>query len=630
MRTPAITPGRRCASLILLACLGPACRAAPTFEKDVLPILSAHCFDCHGGLKQRGGLDLRTIGAIKKGGKSGPAVKAGAAKDSLLWQKVSKDAMPKALIKLSAAEKRTIEEWADAGTPRAASWLPGPYSPLEKAAAPAKVAGAIDALIEARLKAEKVEPAALSDDAEFLRRVTLDLTGRLPRPDRVRAFLGSKEADKRARLIDQLLASPDFGRHWGRVWHNALMPLDDGKRAYDEGLIDWLAKGLNDNRKWGEIASDLVTATGKADESPQVAFLAALKAPDKMSQRVAGVFLGINMECAECHNHPHTQWRQKDDYWAMAAFFSRVKVGTTRGKAKSSRVPTLTEARGKLEARIPRTALAAANAKVGAGFPGLGQKAGGPADPSRKALASWMTAPENPYFAAATANRVWGHFFGRGLVSPVNNLHDGSAATHPEALALLAGEFRCSGSDLKHLVRCVCLTRAYQRTSRAEKEAEAQEELYGRMAARVLAPDVFYDVLVQALEVPHITVPNSPPSGGKKAPRTVTPRELFVNTFRQAEGPTPREYDHGVLQVLQLLNWKEFNTGGGVVKRLLDARTPHEQAVEELYLRCLSRLPSEAEKGKALAYVKKRGGSREAFDSVLWALINSSEFVFNH
>ena len=616
------------ATLLTLLCASPASAAPPEFERDVLPILNAHCLNCHGGLRQKNGLDLRTADSMTVGGTSGAAITAGDLDKSLLWQKVLKDEMPKTLIKLSADEKRVLKEWIVAGLPRSPNWRQPPIGRADAPGQPTQVAAQVDREIEKRLEKSGITPAPPSDDAEFLRRASLDLTGRLPTPEQVRAFLASNDADKRTKLIDEVLARPDHGRHWGLHWHHQLMPLVDGKRVYNQPLTDWLAKGFNENRKWSEIVGDLVTAVGKSDENPAIHFLAGLKDPDKMSGRAANVFLGINMECAECHNHPHTQWKQKEDYWALAAFFSQVKFG---GSDKRG-VVTATEAVGGRgpAVRIPSTALAAANSTVLPGFPGIGPRPDTRPNPSRKDLAAWLTAPENAYFASSAVNRTWNVFFGRGLVNPVNNLHDGNPATHPDVLALLAQEFRTSGWDTKHLVRCICATKAYRRTSRTEKENEQQESLYGRMPLRVMSPDTLYDAMVQTLEVSEIAIPGYVPPGGKTPPKSPPPRELFVNTFRQAEDANPREYDHGVLQILQLVNWKEFNLGGAVVKRLLDAKTPNDKVVEQLYLLSLSRLPTAAEKDRILRFVEKQTDRHAAFASVLWILINSSEFVFNH
>jgi len=614
-----------CVLSLPLATAG-AASPAPEFERDVLPILTNQCLNCHGGLRQKGGLDLRTVAAMTKGGKSGAVVDAGKPEQSLLWQKVAGDEMPKTLLKLSADEKRVLKDWIAAGLPRSPSWPQLLAGRAEAPATPGDVAKRLDESIEERLQRAKLTPAPLANDAEFLRRVSLDLTGRLPAPEQVRAFLADPAVDKRARLVDELLARPEFGRHWGLQWHHLLTPLADGKRVYDPALWDWLARAFNEGRKWDQVVADLITAQSGSDASAAVNFLAAHKDPDKMGARSANLFLGVNMECAECHDHPHTRWKQKDDYWALAAFFSQVKAG------RKGNVTTLTEAAPSpkgLQIRIPTTALVNGGATIWAGFPGVPGVAPPATGPARAALARWLTGAENPYFAAAAVNRTWAHFFGRGLINPVDDLHEGNPATHPDVLALLVREFRAAGHDLRHLVRCVTRTRAYQRTSCTDREDDGQEALYARMPVRLLSPDTLYDVLVQVLEVPELTIPGVDPKPARGAP-PASPRQLFVNTFRQGEAANPREYDHGVLQILPLVNWRDFNAGGRVVPRLVGAKLSPEQAVEELYLRSLSRRPTAAETEKVLRYLGRQADRQAALASVLWLLLNSSEFVFNH
>jgi hypothetical protein len=605
----------------------------PEFERDVLPILAAHCLHCHGGLVQENKLDLRTLASLERGGESGAALMPGSLDESLIWQKISTDEMPTALLKVSAAEKATIKAWIEAKAPRSTHWREIETTPPAEPRKPDAVAKDIDDLIAQRLKQLKLQPAPLARDEEFLRRVSLDVHGRLPEPERIRTFAASTDADKRAKLVDELLADPQYGQHFALVWHHRLLPLNEGRRNYNQAFIDWLAKHFNDGHSWQAVVTELITATGPSNENAAVAFLVnPTKEVDKLSSRAARLFLGMHMECAECHDHPLKLWKQKDDYWALAAFFTGLKLEKKRDVLTAIDAAPRLDKQGKhlpLEANIPSTALVDSRAKVFAGFPG-----GGPAadlqPPYRAALASWMTSADNDYFAAATANRWWAHFFGRGLVDPVDDLHDGNPATHPELLRMLADELVAAKFDVRHLVRSICLSQAYQRTSEGLADTESQVDFYGRMPTRSLSPDVLYTILGQAFESPDLPLPLvAPPPEGKR-PVIPTMRELFANSFPPNEDHNPQVSDHAVLRVLQFMNWDVFNQGGKIVPRLIEAKLEPEAMLDELYLCAFSRLPTEDERQKILAYTAAQSDPQAAWSSVLWMLVNSSQFVLNH
>lgn len=632
------SPIRRSATWLVVAVLlnGDVCAVAaaspPEFERDVIPIFAAHCLHCHGGLVQENKLDLRSFAALQNGGESGAAVVPGSLDESLIWQKISTDEMPQALLKVSAAEKGIIKAWIEAKTPRSAQWRELKTTPLPAQREPAMVAKAIDALIDERLSQLKLRAAPSASDEEFLRRISLDLHGRLPDPDQIRAFTAATEAGKRAKLIDELLASPRYGQHFGLVWHHRLLPLQEGRRDYNQEFLDWITRQFNDGQSWQAIVTELISVTGSAKERPAVAFLInPTNEFDKLSSRSAKLFLGMHMECAECHDHPVKLWRQKDDYWAMAAFFAPLRIEKKDRIMVASEVSPRKDKQGKLlppEASIPATALVDSKSRVYAGYPGHGP-ATDIEPPFRAALAAWMTSADNDYFAATTANRWWAHFFGRGLVDPVDDLHDGNPATHPELLRMLADELVAAKFDVRHLVRAICLSEAYQRTSEGLADTQLQLDFYGRMPSRSLSPDVLYSIYEQSLETPDLPLPIPPPPLEKKqAPPTA--RSLFVNSFAPTEDHNPQASDHGVLQVLQFMNWEVFNNGGKTVPRLIAAQLTPEATTDELYLRTLSRLPTSAEREKIVAYVASQGDPQAAWSSVLWMLVNSSQFVLNH
>ncbi len=374
-----------------------------------------------------------------------------------------------------------------------------------------ELARRIDDALDARLRAENVRPGGTADDAEFLRRASLDLTGRVPPAAKVVEFLADRSPDKRARLVDELLASDAFGRHLADVWEALLVARNSDNRLVNfEPLRAWLEKEFNAGRPWDALVRDLVTADGTPDENGAVVWFLANQTVDRITDNATKVFLGVQLQCAQCHNHPFTKWKQ-DDYWGVAAFFLKVQARQPGpmmvAKGETGAVRELPFPRGKRG--LPDSARI-----VPAKFPGGPEARLGPREPRRPALAAWLTAPDNPYFSRATVNRVWSQLFGRGFVNPVDDLRDDNAASHPELLDDLAKEFAAGGYDLKGLFRALCNTRAYQRTSKAAGgKADAPPELFARMSVRVLTPEELFDSLTQVLGNP--AGPGGRPRDGK-------------------------------------------------------------------------------------------------------------------
>jgi hypothetical protein len=488
---------------------------------------------------------------------------------------------------------------------------------------PAQLARTIDDAIGRRLAAEKVAPAPLADDAEFLRRAYLDLTGVIPPADKAAAFLDSHEPDKRARLIDDLLADPRYGRRMADVWRALLVQRDaDNRRVSFEPLDKWLEDKFNKNTPWDRLVTELLTASGTQDEDGAVTFFLANLSPDKVTDRVSRTFLGVHLQCAQCHNHPFTHWKQTD-YWGMAAFFTHVSPGGNINKmAKDGTALGISE-NGKRTVKLPESA------KVVPAKFFLGDEAKLKAgEPYRPVLAAWLTSRDNPYFARALVNRVWGQLFGRGFTNPVDDFRDDNPVSHPELLRELSAQFAAGGFDVKDLVRAVCLSQAYQRTSRAPAEGDdADVRLFGRMAIKPLTPEQLYDSLEEVLG--KSAERGERPRGGKLGP--VTPRTAFVNFFQVDETLDPTEYQAGIPQALRLMNAPQMNRAAGALSRADRPGSTPAQVVERLYLATLARRPSPAASKFVLDYLARHNDKpRDAYGDVLWALLNSSEFTLNH
>jgi hypothetical protein len=494
------------------------------------------------------------------------------------------------------------------------------------------LAARIDQHLAAAWPAEYVFPAPPASDAEFLRRAWLDLCGIIPPLNDddgisgVRDFLADERPDKHARLIDALLAKPRYATHLANVWKGVMLPADANVAQFggDAGFASWLRGRFADNSPYDQTVSELLTASGVVNQPGPALFYTALELkPEELAASTSRIFLGVQIQCAQCHDHPFDHWTRRD-FWGYAAFFARLE-----------------RPQGQQQFAFQVADSAAGDVK----FPGteevvLPQFLAGDVSPDevdktrRLRLAAWLTSAENPYFARATVNRVWGLLFGRGLVSPVDDLGGHNPPSHPELLAELADDFAASGFDLRRLFRTLCLTNAYQLSSQTPPGTEERPELFARMSLKTMSAEQLYDCLTEAMRR------RENPSAGQAGP--------FVNGFdqnRQAflarfRAPTQRatEYQSGIPQALTLMN-------GAVVRQATDLNqsdlltaldapfftTP--ERVETLFLSTLGRPPSPEEEAKFVAYVDDGGTAdnpRTALSDLLWALLNCAEFVFNH
>jgi hypothetical protein len=486
----------------------------------------------------------------------------------------------------------------------------------------------IDEEIQTRLDADRLRPSPPAADAEFLRRVYLDLVGVIPPPEKVMAFLESPDPNKRSLLIDELLADPRYGRSLAEIWTEALVHRESKIKRLSSGpLLEWLTDAFNADRPWNQTVNDLLTATGTQYDNGAVTFFVANPTADKVTDTVARLFLGVQLQCAQCHDHPFTGWK-REEYWGMAAFFAKVHATARGGKAaKQGPAAFITEDAGPKGKKLalPPTALKVPPKFLQGERPTL--EAG---EPYRPVLARWLTATENPYFARAMVNRTWAHFFGRGLVKPVDDMHDGNPPTHPELLAALTEQFKTSGFSVKHLVRAICNSRAYQRASRPEAGNDKDTELLSHMPVRVLAPRQLYDSLAAVLDRPLKGTPVVGKKGVATKKASGDGREQFLAFFSVGELADPLEYQAGIPQALRLMNAPQINRAAAAIDRALEAGGGAPAGViEQLYLSALARRPTAAERQRLTTYVSERD-PRTGYGDILWALLNSSEFAANH
>ena len=492
------------------------------------------------------------------------------------------------------------------------------------AADPAALAESIDRHIQARLNTERLKPAPPTDDAEYLRRVYLDLHGAIPSIQQAAQFLDSNDRDKRRNLIDELLASPRFGEHFAEIWRRRLMsPLEDEQGLKGQPFAAWLAGRFNNNDGWNHIVYDLLTASGTVDKNPPVAYLIEGRHPrgvTDLTDLTSRHFLGLRINCAQCHDHPFAKWTRQE-YWGMAAFFAQIQ---TPGQPKRVHRVGVED-----NPQVTLATLAAADMLDGflpcpPTFLAAEEPWTSTSITHRHALAHWITSPKNPYFARAAVNRMWWHFFGRGIVNPVDDMHAASAPSHPELLELLSEQFVESGFDLKLLCRAILNSRTYQQTSRPGQQPDREAELFARMSIKVLSSEQLYDSLVTIL---------GPPVSGKGNKTTLGPRHEFVQFIADDADRDSTRYERGIPQLLRLMNSPQFvgKNLSSLVSRVTTAGRSADEVTDELFLAILSRRPTDNERELARGQLVGEGQpSQSAYQELAWALLMTSEFSLNH
>ena len=488
----------------------------------------------------------------------------------------------------------------------------------------AELARLIDSHISKKLDEAKIPPSPICSDEEFLRRVYLDLTGVIPTEEQARGFLDSKDSKKRQKLIDQLLEDSNFGKHLSDIWQAKLLPRDSANRfVLREPFIDWLAESFNKNTPWNLFVFDLISATGTVAENPAVTYFLANRSVDKITDGVTQHFLGIQLQCAQCHNHPFTDWKQTE-YWGMAEFFSKVRPDNPKNGNKGGDNTQIGVQEGAGKTRI-RDFFPEAAKDVPAKFLGGSEAKMAATEPYRPTLARWMTAPNNPFFSKAMVNRTWALLFGTGFVNPVDDMHDENPASHPELLEGMAKNFTNNGFDVKYLYRAICNSQTYQRTSKPVKGNESDDQLFSHMVVKVMSPEQLYDSLTRVTGGEGRAAAPAPRAANQR--NRANQRDNFVQFFLAgAETSNATEYEAGIPQALKLMNSRVVGNPA-LVRRFAPPRANADEVIEKIYLAGLSRRPTRDEMTKLKEYVSKAGTENEAYGDILWVVLNSSEFA---
>jgi hypothetical protein len=474
-------------------------------------------------------------------------------------------------------------------------------------------------------------PSPLCSDEEFFRRIHLDAIGTLPTPDEIKAFLADNRPDKRSRAIDQVLERPEFIDFWALKWGDLLRI--NREQLNEKGMwsfYNWIRAALRDNKPVDEFVREIITAEGSTYTEGPANFYRVANTPADWAEATAQLFLGVRMQCARCHHHPFEKWSQ-DDYYGLAAFF--VRLGTKQsnefGIFGRERVIYL---RTSGEERNPR------KGNVVKPHPPDGPVMDDPFDRRRK-LAEWLTAPTNPFFARNIVNRFWGYYMGRGLVEPLDDLRATNPPSNPELLDALALDFVEHHFDLKHLMRTIMSSRGYQLSSlvTAGNEADKSNVFFARYTVKRLTAEQLADA------IDFVTGTREKYKGLPLGTRAIQLPDTNVQSFlldifgrppRQITCECERKVQPNIAQALHLLNGDELNKKvaalTGRIETLFKKKTPLPEIVKELYLATISRLPSQEEMSEAQSWVAKAATPKEGVQDLLWVLLNSREFLFNH
>lgn len=501
----------------------------------------------------------------------------------------------------------------------------------------------IDDHVFANLKTLGIPPSPVCDDSTFIRRVSLDIAGRLPTDEESQEFLASDATDKRDALIDRLLQSPDYADYFANKWTSLLKNRRDNASDITSNFAfhAWIRDSLLANTPYDQLARELLAATGTIISNPPVAWYKQVKQPQEQIEDVAQLFLGVRMQCAQCHHHPFERWSQ-DDYYGLTAFFSQVgrKPTDTRGE------DLIFHKRGVAGSKNIKTGQTVAPAALGDSVGEI------PADEDpRLRLANWMSGPENPFFAKALVNRYWKHFFTRGLIEPEDDIRDTNPPTNPELLSALEEHFLSSGFDLKELVRTITRSNAYQLEATPNDHNLADRQNYSRFYPRRMQAEVMLDA-IDFLTGASTSFANLP--AGTRAialpDNSYNRASPFLKVFGRPESSSVCECERvqsaSLAQCLHLLNAADIKgklaTSNGRADRLAKATTDDTEKITELYIAAFSRPPRQDELQTAIDYladpvtdadgkpIDPKVAARNNYQDLVWALINTKEFLFNH
>lgn len=498
---------------------------------------------------------------------------------------------------------------------------------LQYAETPPEPVNYVDEFVAAKLKKLRIHPSGLCSDEEFLRRVSIDLVGVLPTREEYAGFMADADPKKREKKIDELLGRKEFTEMWVSKWAEWLM-IRTTQQVSTKSVVlyyQWLVEQISNNVPLDKMVQDLLSANGGTFKVAQTNYYQIEQDRLKIAENTAQIFMGMRIQCAQCHNHPFDRWTQ-DDYYNFAAFFAQVG----RKTSEDSREQIIFNAGG---GEVPHPVTGANSVPHYLG--------GGKADLTggldrRAALGKWLASPANPYFASNFTNRIWQHFMGAGIVEPVDDVRISNPASNPELLAELSRRFTESNYNFKALVRDICLSKAYQRSTQRNESNSTDELNFAHQTIRRIKAESMLDIIGQ------VTSTKEKFAGlplGSRAVQIANGQTstYFLTTFGRATRETACscevKMEPTLSQALHLMNGDVVNNKiqqGGLLKTLLDQKLTPPQVVEQLYITCLTRKPTEQELAALTPLFAEGNDVNRSLEDVFWALMNSREFLFNH
>jgi len=485
----------------------------------------------------------------------------------------------------------------------------------------------IDTLVNTKLKQLQILPSDLCTDEEFLRRAYLDATGRLPSVEESQAFLADQNPDKRDLLIDGLVETDDFASYWTLMTGDILRA--NAKKMNPTGVQKfrlWLYESIRNDKPLNQFARELLTASGSAYQNPAANYWRASRDPQDATETTAQLFLGIRIQCAKCHNHPFERWTQ-DNYYGIGAAF--VRIGRKVGASADEEVVFVSKAG---EVTQPRTQKQMKPHLLLKGDVDV------PADRDRREVfAEWLTANDNPFFARASVNRIWGQLLGRGIVEPVDDFRDSNPPSNAPLLDDLAAEFIKNGFSRKWAVKTIMKSRTYQLSSRKNQFNGNDEIYFSHANTRLLSAEQLLDAICLVTTVPE-TFPGAPP-GTRAVELTEPPADhyflkIFGQPQREMACQCERSNESNLSQALQMINGpvvhNKLRDANGRIAKMVAANKPDDEIINELYLSALCRRPVPAELEAAKKHIAANTDRKLAMEDIGWALLNSKEFLFQH
>ena len=485
----------------------------------------------------------------------------------------------------------------------------------------------VDTRINEKLQNLRIQPSEICTDAEFIRRASIDICGIVPTPERIAQFVADTASDKRAKYVDEMLERKEFVEIWVMKWSELLQVRSTPQVSYKATLryYDWLKQKIAGNVPVNQMVKELLSSQGGTFSVPATNYFQNEQNNQKVAENVAQVFLGMRIQCAQCHNHPFDRWTM-DDYYGFTAFFAQV----ARKRGEDPR-ETIVFNRGGGETKHPVTKRNVKPKFLGGIEPETKGK------DRRHVVAEWITSPENPYFAKNLSNIVWSHFMGRGIIDEVDDVRISNPAVNPQLLDELGAKFTSYDYDFKKLVRDICNSRTYQLSTKTNPTNESDMTNFSHASLRRIRAEVLLDIISQVTETKNKF--RGLPVGSRAVQiADGNTSNYFLSTFGRAKRESvcscEVKMDPSLSQALHLLNGETVNNkirqGKLVQKWLNDQKKTPEQVIEEIYLRCLGRQPTGQEKATLLETVKVEENKQQALEDVFWALLNSREFVFNH